>query len=37
MENDMIGISTLQFALHLWLAIGMGAIVGLERQWRQRT
>ena len=32
----MIGISTLQFALRLWLAIGMGAMVGLERQWRQR-
>ena len=32
----MIGISTIQFALRLWLAIGMGAIVGLERQWRQR-
>jgi putative Mg2+ transporter-C (MgtC) family protein len=36
MENDMIGISTVQFALRLWLAIGMGAVVGLERQWRQR-
>lgn len=32
----MIGISTLQFALRLFLAIGMGATVGLERQWRQR-
>src|SRR5258708_37888209 len=32
----MIRISTVQFALRLWLAIGMGAIVGLERQWRQR-
>src|ERR1700730_124879 len=32
----MIGISAIQFALRLWLAIGMGAIVGLERQWRQR-
>src|ERR1700677_2158258 len=32
----MIGISTLHFAIRLWLAIGMGAIVGLERQWRQR-
>ena len=32
----MIGISTLQFALRLFLAIGMGASVGLERQWRQR-
>ncbi|NYF79846.1 MgtC/SapB family protein [Granulicella arctica] len=32
----MIGINTLQFALRLSLAIGMGASVGLERQWRQR-
>jgi len=32
----MIGISTLQFALRLSLAIAMGATVGLERQWRQR-
>jgi len=32
----MIGISTVQFGLRLSLAIGMGAIVGLERQWRQR-
>jgi putative Mg2+ transporter-C (MgtC) family protein len=32
----MIGISTIQFALRLFLAIGMGASVGLERQWRQR-
>jgi len=32
----MIGISTIQFALRLFLAIGMGALVGLERQWRQR-
>lgn len=32
----MVGISTLQFALRLFLAIGMGASVGLERQWRQR-
>src|SRR6202790_2294006 len=32
----MIGISTFQFALRLFLAIGMGALVGLERQWRQR-
>src|ERR1700689_4993359 len=32
----MIGISTLHFAIRLLLAIGMGAIVGLERQWRQR-
>jgi putative Mg2+ transporter-C (MgtC) family protein len=36
MEKDMIGISTIQFALRLSLAIGMGAMVGLERQWRQR-
>jgi putative Mg2+ transporter-C (MgtC) family protein len=32
----MIGVSTVQFVLRLWLAIGMGAMVGLERQWRQR-
>ena len=32
----MIGIGTIQFALRLLLAIGMGALVGLERQWRQR-
>jgi len=32
----MNGISTVQFGLRLWLAIGMGAMVGLERQWRQR-
>lgn len=32
----MIGISTVEFALRLFLAIGMGALVGLERQWRQR-
>lgn len=32
----MIGISTIQFSLHLMAAIFMGAIVGLERQWRQR-
>jgi putative Mg2+ transporter-C (MgtC) family protein len=32
----MIGVSTIQFCLRLSLAIGMGAIVGLERQWRQR-
>jgi putative Mg2+ transporter-C (MgtC) family protein len=36
MEKEMIGISTLQFAVRLLLAIGMGATVGLERQWRQR-
>ena len=34
--NEMTGISTVQFVLRLWLAIGMGAMVGLERQWRQR-
>jgi putative Mg2+ transporter-C (MgtC) family protein len=33
----MIGISTIHFALRLSLAIAMGATVGLERQWRQRT
>jgi putative Mg2+ transporter-C (MgtC) family protein len=32
----MTGISTIQFSLHLMAAIFMGAIVGLERQWRQR-
>ena len=32
----MAGITTLQFALRLALAIAMGAAVGLERQWRQR-
>ena len=32
----MIGISTVQFGLRLLLAIGMGSLVGLERQWRQR-
>src|SRR6202047_1842964 len=36
MEKDMIGISTLHFAIRLLLAIAMGATVGLERQWRQR-
>ena len=32
----MTGISTAQFGLRLVMAIGMGALVGLERQWRQR-
>ncbi len=32
----MIGISTIHFAIRLALAIGLGAMVGLERQWRQR-
>jgi len=32
----MSGISTIQFSLHLFSAIFMGATVGLERQWRQR-
>src|ERR1700721_119233 len=32
----MIAISTFQFGVRLLLAIGMGAMVGLERQWRQR-
>src|ERR1700692_4983342 len=36
MEKDMIGISTIHFALRLSLAIGMGPMVGLEREWRQR-
>ena len=32
----MIGMSTVQFGLRLLMAIGMGGMVGLERQWRQR-
>jgi putative Mg2+ transporter-C (MgtC) family protein len=32
----MPGISPLKFALHLFIAIALGALVGLERQWRQR-
>jgi len=32
----MNGIGTLPFSLHLLSAVFMGAIVGLERQWRQR-
>ena len=32
----MIGIDTTQFCIRLLLAIGTGALVGLERQWRQR-
>jgi putative Mg2+ transporter-C (MgtC) family protein len=32
----MIAFSTVQFGLRLSLAIGMGAMVGLERQWRPR-
>jgi uncharacterized membrane protein YhiD involved in acid resistance len=36
MERDMIGISTLHFAIRLLLALAMGATVGLERQLRQR-
>jgi putative Mg2+ transporter-C (MgtC) family protein len=32
----MNGIGTIPFGLHLLSAIFMGAIVGLERQWRQR-
>jgi putative Mg2+ transporter-C (MgtC) family protein len=32
----MTGITTLQFVLRLTLAIGLGSLVGLERQWRQR-
>jgi putative Mg2+ transporter-C (MgtC) family protein len=32
----MTGISTVQFGLRLFMAIGLGALVGLERQWRQR-
>lgn len=29
-------ISPYRFALHLFIAIALGALVGLERQWRQR-
>jgi putative Mg2+ transporter-C (MgtC) family protein len=29
-------LPTLQFALRLWVALLLGALVGLERQWRQR-
>jgi len=32
----MITASPLQFFLHLSGATALGAIVGLERQWRQR-
>ena len=32
----MAGISTVHFGLRLVMAIGLGALVGLERQWRQR-
>ena len=32
----MNGISTIPFCLHLLAALFLGAIVGLERQWRQR-
>jgi putative Mg2+ transporter-C (MgtC) family protein len=32
----MVGISTIQFGLRLSSAIGMGSLVGVERQWRQR-
>jgi putative Mg2+ transporter-C (MgtC) family protein len=32
----MYGISQLQFALDLLIAIFLGGLVGLERQWRQR-
>jgi putative Mg2+ transporter-C (MgtC) family protein len=35
-EETMTGITTLHFALRLAVAIGKGALVGLERQWRQR-
>jgi putative Mg2+ transporter-C (MgtC) family protein len=34
--EDMAGIGTLPFSLHLLSAIVMGGTVGLERQWRQR-
>ncbi|MBV8437377.1 MAG: MgtC/SapB family protein [Silvibacterium sp.] len=32
----MIGIGTIQFSERLLLAIATGAVVGMERQWRQR-
>ena len=32
----MVGIGTVQFGLRLSSAIGMGSLVGVERQWRQR-
>ena len=32
----MTVITTLQFVLHLAGATALGALVGLERQWRQR-
>ena len=32
----MNGIGTIPFGLHLLSALFLGAIVGLERQWRQR-
>ena len=32
----MAGIGTVQFGVRLVMASGMGALVGLERQWRQR-
>jgi putative Mg2+ transporter-C (MgtC) family protein len=32
----MTAITTIQFALHLAGATALGAVVGLERQWRQR-
>ena len=36
MQEAMTGISTLHFAARLMSATGQGALVGLERQWRQR-
>jgi len=32
----MIATSSLQFVLHLSGATALGAVVGLEREWRQR-
>jgi putative Mg2+ transporter-C (MgtC) family protein len=32
----MVGIGTVQFGLRLSSAIGMGSLLGVERQWRQR-
>src|SRR5271166_1496264 len=36
MEERVIGIGTLSFSLQLFVAILLGATVGLEREWRQR-
>jgi putative Mg2+ transporter-C (MgtC) family protein len=36
MKDVVSGIGTIPFGLHLLSALVMGAIVCLERQWRQR-